>query len=74
MVMCRHFGNEGGIWDYGVGNILEFFNSFEKADKYAKKYFIGFEKDLVDLRVWVLRCDKTYVRAKEGLACIISEG
>ena len=74
MVMCRHFGNEGGVWDYGVGNILEFFDSFEDADRYAKKYFTDWEDGLVDPRVWVLRCDKTYVRAKEGLACVVSEG
>jgi len=73
MVLSRHFGSPGGIWDYGEGMILDFFDSFEKADKFAKEYFVGWEHDLVEPRVWVLCCDKTYVRAKEGLACVISK-
>lgn len=73
MVLARHFGMPGGVLDYGISDIKEFFDSFEKADTFAKELFINTQDGLVDPRVWVLRCEKTYVRAKEGLACVISE-
>ena len=73
MVLARHFGMNGGVLDYGIADIKEFFDSFEDADKYAKELFINTQENLIEPRVWILRCDKTYVRAKEGLASIISE-
>jgi hypothetical protein len=73
MVLARHFGMPGGVLDYGSADIKEFFDTFDKADRYARNLFIETETDLVDPRVWVLLCEKTYVRAKEGLASLVSE-
>lgn len=74
MVLTRHFGMPGGLLDYGVGNIEEFFTSFEKADQYAKKLFLNNYQNEVMPKVWVLRCEKTYQKAKEGLACAVTKG
>ena len=60
MVLARHFGMPGGIWDYGVADIKEFFDSFEEADGYAKELFENTKDNLVEPMVWVLRCEKTY--------------
>jgi len=60
MVLARHFAMPGGVLDYGVADIKEFFNTFEKADKYAKKLFDVTHKDLVYPMVWVLKCERTY--------------
>ena len=72
MVAARHFGMPGGVLDYGEATIKEFFNSFDEADAYAKGLFEDTQDGLVDPRVWVLKCERTYVRAKEGLAVITS--
>jgi len=73
MVLARHFGMQGGILDHGSADIKEFFNSFAEADEYARDLFVNTENGLVDPYVWVLKCEKTYVRAKEGLACVVSQ-
>ena len=73
MVLFRHFGMEGGVLDFGVGHILGFYDSFKEADDFAKWYFEDRQEGLVDPRVWVMRCEKTYVKAKEGNACIVSK-
>ena len=67
LVLSRHFAMHGGIFDYGEGQIEEFFNCFDDAVKFAEKKI----KELiawghVDPHVWVLRCERTYVKVKGG--------
>jgi len=72
MVLARHFGMPGGLLDYGEASIKEFFDTLQEADDYAKSLFENTQDGLVDARVWVLKCERTYVQAKEGLAVITS--
>ena len=73
MVLARHFGMPGGVMDYGEASIKEFFDDYDKACEYGEELFINTQEGLVEPRVWVLRCEKTFVRAKEGIAVIVSE-
>jgi len=73
MVLSRHFGMPGGLFDYGEATIEEFFDSFEDAVKYAENLFLTTHEGLVDPRVWVLKCERTYVRSKEGPAYVFSK-
>lgn len=66
MVLARHFGMPGGLFDYGIADIKEFFNSFEDADKYAKELFDSTKRAVVYPMIWVLRCERTY--RTEGIA------
>ena len=72
MVLARHFGMSGGIIDYGEATIEEFFDTLQDADEYAKSLFENTADGLVDPRVWVLKCERTYVHATEGSAVIVS--
>lgn len=60
MVAYRHFAMPGGVFNYGVAEIYDFYRSFEEADKNAKKVFHNL-RGKPDLHVWVLRCEKTYL-------------
>lgn len=73
MVVARHFGMQGGVIDYGLADIKEFFNTFAEADEYAKQLLINTHDDLIEPMIWVLRCEKTYQRSKEGLCVVISK-
>ena len=73
MVVARHFGMPGGIFDDGEGTIEGFFDTIEEADEVAKTLFVNTQKGLVDPRVWVLRIEKSYARAKEGLVQIVEQ-
>ena len=66
MVLARHFGMDGGIFDYGTADIKGFFGSFEEADIFAKELFERTQKYLLMPFVWVLKCEKTY--QKGGIA------
>jgi len=68
MVLVRHFGMSGGLFDYGEASIEEFFDSFEDACKHAEELFEDINEGLVDPMVWVLRCERTYQKSEEGLA------
>jgi len=70
MVLSRHFFMPGGLLDYGEATIEEFFDSFEEADKYAKKKYESMKKVFIHPIVWVLRCEKTY---REGGIVISKE-
>lgn len=73
MVLARHFGMPGGIWDYGTADIKEFFHDYKKACKYAEKLLKKTHKDVVDPKIWVVKCERTYQKAKEGLCYAYSE-
>lgn len=73
MVLARHFGMPGGVIGYGSANIKEFFDTFEKADEYAEQLLVNTHEGLVDPMVWVLKCERTYQRAKEGLCVVITK-
>lgn len=60
MVLARHYWMEGGVFDYGMADIKEFFTSFKEADKFARELFKDTRKDLIQPVVWVLKCEKTY--------------
>lgn len=62
MVAYRTFNMPGGVIDYGAAQIVDFFNSFDDADDQAKEVFESHEGE-IDLRVWILRCEKTYCNA-----------
>jgi len=72
MVLYRHFGMPGGIFDYGEAEILEFFDNREDAYKYAEEVLKEC-KDEVEPMVWVLQCERTYQKAKEGLCYVYSK-
>lgn len=74
MVIARHFGMPGGLLDYGVAEIEEFFDTFHEADEYAKNLFRKTASDLVYPMVWVLKCERTYQKVKEGLCVAVSKG
>jgi hypothetical protein len=67
MVIARHFGMPGGLFDYGEASIEDFFDNFDDACKYAEKLLKSTEEDLVEPMIWVLKCERTYQRSKEGL-------
>lgn len=67
IVIARHFGMGGGIFGYGVADIKEFFDNFNDACNYAEQLLKDTHKDLIEPMIWVLRCERTYQRAKEGL-------
>jgi len=60
MVLARHYGMTGGVWDYGTADIKEFFDDYKEADTYAQKLFNATHKNLIMPFVWVLECKKTY--------------
>jgi len=66
MVISRHFGMEGGLFDYGIANIEGFFDNFDDACKYAEEQ-LKKATDFIEPMVWVLKCERTYQKAKEGL-------
>ena len=72
MVLARHFGMQGGVIDYGLADIKEFFDNRKDADEYAKKLLFDTNKGLIEPMIWVLKCEKTFQRAKEGLCVAIS--
>ena len=72
MVLARHFGMPGGLLDYGIGDIKDFFHNKKDADEYAKELLFDTQEGLVEPMIWVLKCEKTYQRSKEGLCCIVS--
>ena len=67
MVLARHFGMPGGIFDYGEASIEGFFDSFDNACEYAEILLKRTNEGLVEPMIWVLKCERTYQRAKEGL-------
>lgn len=67
MILARHFAMPGGIHDYGIADIKEFFDTFDEACKYAEKLLRSTHKDVIDPKIWVLKCERTYQVAKEGL-------
>ena len=73
MVLARHLGMPGGLWDYGVGDIKEFYDTIEEANEYAEKLLRETNDGLIEPMVWVLKCERTYQRATEGLCVAISE-
>ena len=68
MVLARHFGMPGGLFDYGEASIKEFFDTLDEANKYAEELLKSTEKELIEPMIWVLKCERTYQRTKEGLA------
>jgi len=74
MVLARHFGMPGGLLDYGEASIEEFFDTFNDACTYAEDLLESTEEGLVEPMIWVLKCERTYQRAMEGLCYATSEG
>jgi len=72
MVLYRHFGMPGGIFDYGEAEILGFFDNRKDAYEYAEKSLKEY-KDEIEPIVWVLQCERTYQRTKEGLCYVYSK-
>lgn len=70
MVLARHLGMPGGVFDYGVADIKGFYDTFEEANNYGKKLFDGTHEGLAMPTIWILRCEVTY---KEGVI-ITSKG
>ncbi len=67
LVLSRHFAMSGGIFDYGEGQIEEFFDCFDDAVKFAEKKIVELITfGHVDPYVWVLRCERTYVGLEGG--------
>lgn len=63
VVISRDFGMPGGLFDYGIADINEFFTSEKKANKYAEELLMSHIKsDRYDPHVWVLRCERTYIK------------
>ena len=72
MVLARHFFMPGGVFDNGVADIKGFFDNRKDADEFAEKLLIASHEGLVEPMIWVLKCEKTYQRAKEGLCVAVS--
>ena len=74
MVISRHYMMPGCLFNNGVADIDEFFENEEDAYKYARERLKSMvNSDYVDPHVWVLRCERTYIKSKEGLGYVYSE-
>ena len=72
MVLARHFGMPGGVLDYGEASIKNFFDNRKDAEEYAEKLLRETHEGLIEPMIWVLKCEKTYQRAREGLCVAVS--
>jgi len=72
MVVYRDFACPGGIIDYGIMHIVDFYESYEEANEGAIEFWNNLPDGLVDPRVWVCCVERSFVRAKEGDAVLIS--
>lgn len=59
MVLFRHFGMEGGVYDYGVAEIIGFYDSEKEANNQAEK-IIKLSRNKISPNVWVTKCVRTY--------------
>jgi hypothetical protein len=59
MVTYNHMCMPGGVFDYGSAKIVEYYDTFEEADRAAVTVFEENWRE-PNLYVWVTRCIKTY--------------
>ena len=72
MVLFKHLGMKGGVWDYGEAEIIEFTETKNAALQIAENH-IKNDKGFMCPRVWVLFCDRTYLISDGEPAYIESE-
>ncbi len=73
MVLVQHYGMAGGVLDYGVADIKEFFDTFKEANEYAKNLSLKTMKELTMPMVWVLECKITYQKLDDEIIAVISK-
>ena len=71
LVISRDFGMSGGLFDLGVANMDDFFENEKDAIVFAEKLlFQHISEGRYDPHVWVLRCERTYIKNNgEGGYC-----